>query len=264
MKKILIFLCAALFANCGSPQSSQKLRVNNVICTSAHIPHVISDDNLNERMLSITYNSNGKVIYVEGEDIRRYEFDYVLPEKIIIDNYYCVITDYAGNAARVYQMDKQGQLEVDSHGWTFDMRYIYDAGYLVEVELNKARGGMNRLKYNWDKGNLKQVVETKSYNGDIENHTYDFTYSKKPIIQNTNYFDWIYYCDNAWEINYILSIAGLLGKQSINLPNEFYRDAQKEMQSTYSLNKNGSLKEQVLVFPQRGETWKLNYSYAQF
>lgn len=263
MKKILFLLtCAGLFGNCGHKQPDTTLCVNTVICTSAHIPHVISDDNLNERMLSITYNSNGKVIYVEGEDIGRYEFDYTQSDKIIIDGYYCVITDYAGNAARVFEMDKQGQLKVD-RGWTFDMRYIYDAGYLTDIELNTGRGGIHRLKYTWDKGNLKRIAGIKSFNGEVETYTFDFTYSEHPLVQNANYFDWIYYCDNSWEINYILSVAGLLGKQNKNLPYEMFRDSKKEVQNTYTLNNDGSLKEQVLVFPQRGETWKLNYNYVQ-
>ncbi len=263
MKKYLFLLIwAGLFNNCDRQHPTSKMCVNTVICTSAQIPDVISDENLNERMLAVTYNANGKVIYIDGEDIGRYEFDYSLPEKIIINNDYCVFTDYAGNAARIYEMDKQGELKID-RGWTFDMRYFYEAGYLTDVELNTGRGGIHRLKYTWDKGNLKQVTGTKLYDGKSLNYKYEFSYIDYPLMQNANYLDWIYYCDNTWEINYILSIAGLLGKQNKNLTHEIFRDSQKEVQSIYTLNSNGSLKEQILSFSKRDEKWKLCYNYAQ-
>lgn len=82
-KYLFLLICAGLFNSCDRQHPTSKMCVNTVICTSAQIPDVISDENLNERMLAVTYNANGKVIYIDGEDIGRYELIILCQKKLL-------------------------------------------------------------------------------------------------------------------------------------------------------------------------------------
>ena len=260
MKRIpLLIFIASIFYSCASSEQ----RVSTI---------TYHEDDYKEIGIQIAYMPDGKVAHIDLENgMNRYDFNYETPNRITIseDNgntYYAVVNEL-GCVTLIYDKPNNNKDKLE-------ITYVYDKGYLSDIQYAIGQSEYNEYRFIWKDGNLQQCKFSHQFFKYTRKVNISYSYEKNRSCQNFAFFNVFTGIDNRWEtITTALQIAGLLGHQNKNLLSEIkseikeYEDETeydgeteiRHITITNILNNNGTIQYQYLNH-EDNKVFKYDYS----